>query len=160
MHGKLEIGRLVDHMDAIPVLKDWFEKYWAPYYGPNGPGDAEQDLRESCNHAVLPLALVAYWEGELCGTAALKWESVSTHRHLGPWLAALVVHEPFRRRGVAAWLIAAIEDEARALGFSTIFVGTGQGSGTPESTIRKRGWEFLEMGPYFVSQISIFKKAL
>ena len=129
-------------------------------FGPDGSGDATTDLRESCNRKELPIAVVAILGGEVVGTAALKTESVSTHKHLTPWLAALLVRPEFRRRGIAERLIAAIEKKAQELGFHSIYVGTGEGSGTPESALRKRGWEFVEKGPYFVSEVSIFQKAL
>lgn len=156
----VEMELLADHPEALPSLIEWFEREWAPYYGPDGPGDATADLLESCNREKLPIAMVAILDNEVVGTAALKAESVSTHKHLTPWLAALLVSSEFRRRGVARCLIAAIEDKARDLGFQVIYVGTGEGSGTPESQLRERGWEFIEKRPYFVSEVSIFQKAL
>lgn len=160
MANALQIDLLADHPEAIPMLREWFEQEWAPYYGLDGPGDAHKDLKDSCNRDKLPIALVAIHDGEVCGTATLKAESVSTHKHLTPWLAALLVAPEFRRRGVGEQLIAAIEKEASQLGFKRIYVGTGEGSGTPESLLRNRGWEFVEKGPYFVSEVSIFQKAL
>lgn len=160
MEDDFRIELLADHPQAIPILKSWFEDEWAPYYGPEGPGDAERDLRESCNRNELPIGLVALSGDVVCGTAALKKVSVTTHTHLTPWLAALLVGAGFRRRGVGEQLIAAVEETARKLGFASIYVGTGEGSGTPETALRKRDWEFVEKGPYFVSEISIFRKAL
>jgi len=103
--------------------------------------------------------LVALSGDVVCETAALKKESVTTHTHLTPWLSALLVGAGFRRHGVGEQLIAAVEDTARRLGFTCIYVGTGEGSGTPETTLRKRDWEFVEKEPYVVSEASIFKKA-
>ena len=160
MDSSLQIDRLADHPEAIPILKAWFETEWTPYYGPDGPGNAEQDLLRSCNRDVLPITMVALLEGEVCGTVALKHESVTTHGHLSPWLAALLVAPAFRRRGVGEHLIAAVEEGARQLGFAYLYVGTGAGSGSPASTLRRRGWEFIERGPYFASEVSIFRKAL
>lgn len=72
----------------------------------------------------------------------------------------LLVMPSFRQRGVGERLIAATEDKASLLGFDRIYVGTGEGSGTPESALRRRGWEFIEKGPYIVSEVSIFQKWL
>ncbi len=155
-----QIELLADHPEAIPILEEWFEREWAPYYGPEGPGDAQKDLLDSCNRDKLPVALVALSQGKVCGTAALKAESVSTHRHLTPWLAALLVAPEYRRRGVGKQLIAAIEKKARQFGFDCLYVGTGKGSGTPESLLRVGGWELVEKSLYFVSEVSIFRKSL
>lgn len=160
MTNNVQIELLADHPEAVLLFAKWFELEWAAYYGPDGPGDAQKDLRASCNRDVLPIALVAVQDGVFCGTAALKAESVSTHKHLTPWLAALFVLPEFRRRGIGEQLIAAIEQKARQLGFNRLYVGTGQGRGTPESSLRSRGWEFIEKVSYFISEVSIFKKAL
>lgn len=160
MANDLRIELLADHPEAVPELVSWFEHEWAPYYGTNGPGDAEGDLRASCSRRELPLALVALFGEQLVGTAALKQESVTTHRHLTPWLAALLVAPEFRRKGIGGRLVAAVEDTARQLGFTSLYVGTGAGSATSERVLRARGWEFLEKKPYFVSEVSIFRKVL
>lgn len=160
VNHKLLIESLADHPEAIPFLTEWFEREWAAYYGPEGPGDAESDLRQACNRIELPVALVAILDGKVCGTAALKCASVTTHSHLSPWLAALLVVPEFRRRGIAERLIEAIEEKAKELGFHLIYVGTGEGSGTPESALRKRGWQFVERCAYFVSEVTIFRKTL
>lgn len=160
MRASLRVELLADHPEAISILEAWFEREWTPYYGPDGPGDAQEDLRGCCNRDELPIGLVAMLDGKVCGTAALKAESVSTHAHLTPWLAALLVVPMFRHRGIGEHLIAAIEARASQLGFRWVYVGTGEGSGTPESALRRRGWKFVEKGPYLVSEVSIFKKAL
>ncbi len=40
-----------------------------------------------------------------CG--GLKAESVETHKHLGPWVAALLVAPKYRRQGIRAQLVGA-----------------------------------------------------
>ena len=160
LHPSLRIESLADHIELVPQLQEWFEQEWRPYYGPEGPGNALEDLRACCNRDQLPIALIALHNDELCGTAALKHESVSTHRHLAPWLAALLVAPEFRRRGIAERLIEAIEQRARRLGFERLHVGSGKGSSTPESALRARGWELVERAPYFIGEVSIFRKIL
>ena len=160
MPSELHIELLADHPEAIPFLCECFERQWRPYYGPGGPGDARKDLQEACNRDKLPVAIVALFDGDVCGTAALKAKSISTHQHLKPWLAALLVVPEFRRHGVGERLVAAIEKKAGQLGYQHIYVGTGKGAGTPESLLKKRGWSFVEKSPYYVSAVSIFKKAL
>ncbi len=160
MTASLRIDLLADHAEAISSLEVWFEREWAPYYRPDGPGNAHEDLRGCCNRDELPIGLVAVLDGKVCGTAALKAESVSTHAHLTPWLAPLMVVPTYRHRGIGEHLIASVEEKASQLGFRRIYVGTGEGSGTPESVLRRRGWKFMEKEPYLVSEVSIFKKVL
>lgn len=73
-------------------------------------------------------------------------------------MAALLVGIACRRRGVAGWLIAAVEDTSRRLGFTCLYVGPGEGSSTSETTLRKRDWEFVATDSYCVCEVSIFKE--
>ncbi len=101
----LRIEYLADCPAVMPHLENWFLREWAPYYSADGPGDAADDLRSSCNRRALPITLVALKGDELCATGALKTESVATHKHLGPWVAALLVTPKYRRQEfVESWL--------------------------------------------------------
>ena len=164
--GRVDIGPLADHPDAIPVLEEWFEREWAPYYGPEGPGDAERDLHETTNRDSLPITLVAREDGVLCGTAALKQASVSTHPELGPWLAALLVAPAYRGKGIADRLVQTIEAMARRMGFQALYVGTnpatdgGSDAESLEDLVRRRGWRLVDRVEYFVSDAAIYRKEL
>jgi GNAT superfamily N-acetyltransferase len=122
---------------AIPTLSRWFVEEWAPWYGPGGQGDASADLLACCNHDHLPLALVALDnDDQALGTAALKPRSLGSELGYGPWLAAVLVGRPFRRQGIANALIGAMEDQARRLNLSRIYVSTN----SAVSLVTRRGW--------------------
>jgi GNAT superfamily N-acetyltransferase len=156
MSAILRISNLADHPEAIPVIRKWFEMEWAAYYGPGGPGDAEQDLLAYSRRRQLPVGLIAFYEDQLCGIAALKSHSMSTHPHLGPWAAAGLVLPPFRGRGVGSSLLRALEEVARDLGYSTIYCGTATAIGLLE----RNGWQFMEGVRYDGENVSIYQKAL
>jgi N-acetylglutamate synthase-like GNAT family acetyltransferase len=156
----LNIELLADHPEAVPPLKDLFESEWEPYYGSSGPGNAEDDLRKSANRSQLPIALVAIDDGEICGTAALKAESVAIYQDCSPWLAALVVAPAYRNRGIGERLIIEIELLAKELGYSELYVGSGEKSGMSETTLKKRGWKFFDKSDYFVSEVRVYVKRL
>jgi GNAT superfamily N-acetyltransferase len=150
----MKIIPLVNFPEAIPTLTKLFVKTWGPYYGPAGPGDADTDLRGCLNRDSLPLALVAIDDhGQVLGTAALKTESVETHRHLSPWLAAVVVRMAARRNGVATALVAAIEHEAHRLGHDALYTGTLCLSGL----MRRRGWEGVDEAPSLRGAMTVYR---
>ena len=133
----MNIIPLVDAMTTIPTLTRLFIEEWEPYYGPDGPGNAANDLKECCNSDDLPTAFVALDdEGTVLGTAALKTDSVGAELGVGPWLAALVVAIEHRNRGIGSALVETVENEARRSGFDAIFVSTD----AAESIVRRRGW--------------------
>jgi len=147
---------LAEHRDFIPLLQRWFESEWPSYYGANGPGNALEDLRAFANRGSLPIGVVALRQGVICGVAALKPESIASHRHLSPWASAGLVLPAERGKGIGSLLLAALECEARRLGFPFIYCGTG----TAHTLLRRRTWEFMEWVAQDGQSLGIYRKAL
>lgn len=135
---EIRIAHLIDAPEAVPALVDWFVAEWTPWYGPDGPGNAQSDLADCSSRDTLPISLVAFnAAGALLGTAALKDESVGSEHGVGPWLAAVLVAEPHQGKGVGSALVAAIEKEAARLGFDAIYTSTDTAGGI----MQRRGWQ-------------------
>jgi GNAT superfamily N-acetyltransferase len=95
-------------------------------------------------------------DGAHRGCAALKAESLPTHRHLTPWAAAGFVLPAERGRGIGARLLLALEHEARQLGYRRIHCGTA----TAESPPRRCGWRLAERIDHDGIDLGIYDKAL
>lgn len=156
MDSKIRIEYLADHPEVLPILKEWFETEWKSHYGPAGSGDAQSDLLAYANRGELPVGVVAFFEDELCGVAALKAESITTHSHLSPWAAAGLVSPVYRRRGIGTELVRALEQVARKLGYDRIYCGTS----TANRFLERRGWQIMEQIRYDGEDVSIYQKAL
>jgi len=156
MNTILTIAPLANHPEVIPELRQWFETEWPGYYGHKGPGNAEADLAAFANGDRLPVGVVAFHGRELCGVAALKAESFPSHRHLTPWAAAGLVKASKRGEGIGAQLLHALEQEARRLGFSSIYCGTA----TSESLLQRNGWEVMEQIEHEGERLGIYRKGL
>lgn len=152
----VRIELLADHRDAIPILKQWFEAEWSSYYGPKGPGDALHDLQSFDHKNSIPIGVVALCDDKVCGFAALKAESIASHRHLCPWAAAGLVEPSKRGKGIGAKLLNALEEHARRLGFHQIFSATS----TAESLLLRCGWQLMERIVHEGSPIGIYCKDL
>lgn len=155
MYADFDIALLVDRPEALADLVALFVAEWAPWYGPTGAGDAEADLAACLNRAKLPLAVVAQGpDGRVLGTAALKHDSLGAELGFGPWLAAVVVHPSCREQGIGSALIAAVEAQARALGFSAIYTSTD----AARSLVERRGWQPLHLSvPSLRGPISLYR---
>lgn len=152
----ITVERLALHPEALPPLAKWFANEWPDWYGPRGKGDVEADLRAFANHGSLPVGVVAFRNGLLCGAGALKAHSIPSHAHLAPWAAAGFVVPALRGQGIGAALLSALEDEARALGYSRIYCGTGSAA----ALLRRSRWCFLESVELEGKVVDIFEKAL
>ncbi|MBL7988083.1 MAG: GNAT family N-acetyltransferase [Chlorobi bacterium] len=156
MIQNLHIAPLANHPEVLSELREWFEIEWPEYYGKGGPGNAQADLAAFARTDRLPVGIVAFHQGELCGVAALKSESIASHRHLSPWAAAGLVKASKRGGGVGAQLLRALEQEAERLGFGFIYCGTA----TSQSLLQRNGWELLEQIEHQGHPLAVFRKQL
>jgi hypothetical protein len=92
----VEIAYLADHADQVFALAAALHTEDREYYGARTPAAAAADLALSLQREALPLALIALGDGVLLGTATLCHDSLTTHAHLGPWLAAFYVRPELR----------------------------------------------------------------
>lgn len=156
MTTPLTISRLAAHPNLVPELANWFKAEWPNWYGPGGSGTAEDDLLTYANEGSLPVGVVAFSDGEPCGVAALKAESIPSHSHLVPWAAAGYVKPALRGQGIGAALLSALEREAKILGFPRIYCGTS----TAASLLGRAGWSLIETADRKGKEIAIYGKAL
>lgn len=72
----------------------------------------------------IPQSFVLLVDEEPVGTASLTAHDLDERPDLTPWLAGVFVVPTARRRGYAAMLVAAVEDEARRQSISTLWLYT------------------------------------
>jgi len=152
----LRIVPLAQMPSCANELREWFESEWPDYYGPGGPGNAAADLSTFAQTDRLPLALVALRGDELCGMAALKAEAFADLHPLSPWASAGLVKPALRRSGIGAQLLAALEVQARSLGFARIYCATS----TANSLLRRNGWQLLRIVAKDGTEVAVFDKAI
>ncbi|MDP6705864.1 MAG: GNAT family N-acetyltransferase [Alphaproteobacteria bacterium] len=153
----LRIVHLVDVPEATATLVDWFTAEWRPWYGPRGDGDAATDLAACRSRNALPLCLVALdGDDTVLGTAGLRAESVGSELGVGPWLAAVLVGPAHRGHSIGKALVAAIEAEARRLGFRAIYTSTE----APEPTMARHGWHAIAPTQSLRGPITVYRRDL
>jgi GNAT superfamily N-acetyltransferase len=153
----MPIVHVLDAPEAVPTLARWFVEEWSPWYGPDGPGDAQADLAACSSRSELPICLVALnGDNDALGTAALKSESVGSELGVGPWLAALLVGREYRGKGVGSSLVEAIEGEAYRLGFTSIYTS----SENDEILMTRRGWKAIGTTASLKGPITVYRREL
>ena len=85
--------------------------------------------------------IVAEIEGEIAGFGALHVQNLIERDDLGTHVAALVVAERFRRRGVGEALMARLEEEARARGSRYLALNTAHRRADAHAFYEALGYE-------------------
>ena len=99
------------------------EEFWLTVPGASEDGMFER-LGQAAHPGRVPLCLVALHEGQLAGVVNLVDNDDDDHPEWRPWLAGMVVAEPFRGRGVGSALVRGLLAQAWALGFERVYFGT------------------------------------
>ncbi len=88
--------------------------------------------------------------------AELKTVSVGSEHGAGPWLAAVLVVEEHRGKGVGTALVAAVEEEAARLGFESLYTSTDTAAGILE----RRGWCRVGVTESLRGQVAVYRRDL
>jgi predicted N-acetyltransferase YhbS len=109
------------HRAAVATLIH--EEFWTAVPGASAERMAAR-LAEADSADRIPLALVALHEGQPIGAINLVDNDDEDRPEWFPWLAGLVVAEPWRGRGVGSALVRALIQDARRLGIPRMYFGT------------------------------------
>jgi len=136
----MRIMNLADCPAHIPLVASWHQMEFG-YLTPSVELEERvQRLRQSVASASLPLVFVAVSdEGAPVGAASIL-ASTLTHKHLTPWLSAVVVPPGHRNKGIGSGLALHALQEAARLGFETLYLFTPRN----ESLYARLGWETME----------------
>lgn len=94
---------------------------------------------------------VAEADGEVVGTVQLAPSQKDNGRHRAD-VQKMLVRSDYRRRGIAAQLLATAEAHARTLGRTTLVLDTELGS-PAEQMYQRLGWQRVGEIPQFAAQI-------
>ena len=116
------------HLCEVPALRREVaalihEEFWLTVPGASEDGMFER-LGQADRADRIPLCLVALHEGRLVGVVNLVDSDDDDHPEWHPWLAGMVVAEPWRGRGVGSGLVRYLLAEARRLGCERVYFGT------------------------------------
>jgi predicted N-acetyltransferase YhbS len=120
----LEIGHLChtpEHTAAVAAMI--YREFWVGVKDGLTEDFLNEHLRGTSTERI-PLSLVALVDGQPVGTVNLIDNDDEKRAHLHPWLAAMVVLEPWRGRGIGTRLVQALLVEAQRLGLERLYFGT------------------------------------
>lgn len=130
------IVNLFDYKQYIYCVANWLYNEFIK--------DQESDLNlnyminqlNNRKKAEIPMTYIALLDDTCIGTASIFSNDLSKLPDLSPWLAALYVDKKHRNRGYGAKLLMKIEQKAKELGYSNIYLRTESAN----DYYKKKGW--------------------
>jgi predicted N-acetyltransferase YhbS len=136
-------------MKIIPLPKDdniirtvatWFFHEWAALNPDASIDKIAAGLVLRAESRQIPLTIIALNDnGTPVGAANLTPTDMQTHKELTPWMSGVYVLPEYRGRGIGSALCKRIEEEARRLSFSKIYLATED----QQSLYSRLGWKTL-----------------
>lgn len=131
------------------------------YWKRDFPLDTNQWYLDLYEHSLastgLPIVVVAVNDGEFVGTASLIVDDeLPDATESGPWLAAVLVSESNRHKGIGSALVRAVEERAAKLGIEEIFLYTEHGMDWYQSM----GWQYIRTAHLGDHDVSVMTRSL
>lgn len=152
----MKIEYLADHPEYVPTLALWFFEQWSYLRPESVVEDFSKSVREHLNRDEMPLSFIALEGATLLGSASLRQSDMSTRMDLSPWLGSMYVAAEYRRRGIGAELVAAVEAKAVELGFDTLYLWTPD----KEHFYARMGWAVIDKTEYRQENAVVMQKRL
>ena len=120
----MRVVPLVERPDLVEQVSAWGFAEW----GHLNPGQTLEQrtvrVRGKMNVDRVPIAFVALDEEDrIAGTASLIFDDLEGDPR-NPWLASVFVPPEHRKKGIASALVRTVEDAARRLGYSRLYLFT------------------------------------
>lgn len=158
--ASITIDYLANHPELAEQLAQWSWSEWQWIYEQRGNSFADglKNYRERANTDCLPLALVALAGEELIGTVSLKLQDLEIRPEIENWLGGMFIAPPWRRRGVATFLMERIVEEARKLNLTELHLWAV--APEAEALYLKLGWEIVERTEFGGRSIVVMRREL
>jgi predicted N-acetyltransferase YhbS len=152
----MKIVPLVERPDLAAQVAAWGFAEW----GHLNPGQTLEQrkvrIRGKMNVDRVPIAFVALDDDAgIIGTASLIFDDLEGDPR-NPWLASVYVPPEQRKKGIASALVRTVEDAARRLGYTRLYLFTS----TAPKLYADLGWRPLEQRDYRGDHIQIMDKML
>lgn len=151
----LTIVSLTDRPDLLADVARWQWEEWGRKRG--RPLEAVADEVAPLTQPGSDEAGFVLLDGGVpVGTACLTKEDLDSRPDLTPWLASVYVDPAHRRKGHAARLVRAVEDEAVRRGHATLWLFTW----TTASLYAALGWDLVGPAEHRGSAVTLMRRTL
>jgi predicted N-acetyltransferase YhbS len=150
----MDILNIKERPDLIPAVARWIHEEWG-HIRSRSHEDIVQRLEDGCV-GDYPFTLVAIWNNQPVGTAALKIHDMDILQEYTPWLAGVYVPAIHRGKKIASCLVSEVELRAKQLGFERTYLFTA----TATKLYEKLGWIPMQELQYDGLKVIVMQKML
>ena len=150
----MNIEYLADHPEFIPTFARETLDHYRDILREETLETRSAKLRLHMQTDSLPLALVAFGDGEPFGIGALREHDLPGHEEFTPWLGGMFVRPQYRRRGVGSTLCHALEEKAWLLRFPVLYLFTLD----QQRLYARLGWQHLQPSSWLGHGVDIMFK--
>lgn len=155
--ANIHIDRLSAHPDALDSVARWIDAQWGAFSGRTLAQTRARFADEPAGNT-LPTSFVALDGSVPLGVASLRArDSVDWDPANMPWICNVYVDPAARGRGIAALLCRRLEEEARMLGYSRLFLASLVAGG---SVYERIGYEVYGTVPLDGAAMALMKRGL
>lgn len=134
----MQLLNLRERPDAIALIANWHFAEWHALFPERTLADFAAELTQCLSPELLPQSWLLVDENQqICGTASLLLQDMTTNQHLSPWLANIYIAPAARGRGLGQWLVQAVMAQAKTLGLQQLYLFTEDQS----AFYQKLGWQ-------------------
>lgn len=152
----LQVGLLADYPEHVATVAGWIYEQWLRGRPGMSLAFAEAKFHGHLQRDRIPTTLIALAEGVPIATASIYVDDLEERRDLGPWLAAVYVAPPWRRRGVGRRVVGATEVVARQLAIPQLFLFTPD----QEHFYAQLGWATIGKAHDHGEQVVVMQKRI
>ena len=139
MNPKIKIVFLKDQPSFVDEVAGlWYEE-WGNESNENDRERKRLSVVRNAQKNQIPFVLIAMIDNELAGSASVFETDLKNRPELGPWLAAVVTKQQYRKLGVAEKLTSAVITECKRLGYTRIYLRTEKADGY----FSRLGWKMM-----------------
>lgn len=148
---------LADHEEAIPLIAKWYYNEWGRANEEISLVEVRLKLKKYLNRNKIPLLILAMENGEIMGTAQLKYYEMDIYPEKKHWLGGIFVPPEYRGKKTGNGLVQKASHIARSLDIRVLHLQTEKMDG---GLYTKLGWEPVEKAYYRDRNVLVMKRIL
>jgi GNAT superfamily N-acetyltransferase len=155
----VRIDLLADHLDLVELITRWHWAEWGHAYPESSAEEWMSNIASRAGRGPVPFTLVVWVGEEPVGAVSLAEHDMPpdpAFARLTPCVSGTYILPSWRRKGIGAVLMEALEARAASFELGTLFLFTGEA----EAFYRRVGWRTIAESEDHGSPVAVMEKCI